>query len=298
MSGLSLVAPAEEDELLSSWLDRTATLHGIRRRDLLEWSKCSAATVIDVDDGPGEEDLLALTHMMRSNKADVWERTHGWLGCLRGDVVCRARARVRCQRCADDLRACHGVEVYLKHWTEAWRIRCIVCGDILSQSGEEAFSHELGWHWYEPIIADADRGSARVAAAIEQRLVSEMQHGRALGPLPGNARAPLLPTEVRSIFGLDRPDSHESGALSRLSFAKRLFVLAAVGAQRPKSAEGARRLLNVWLENRRLQNQAQRRRRKRRAGSSLKINVNLRPRPPESQINVANWPPARPQSQN
>lgn len=251
-----------------------------------------------IDDELPEVDLVALAQMMRSSQTGVWERTHGWLGCLRRDVICRVRGRIRCQRCADYLRERHGAAVYLKHWTEAWRIRCAVCGDILSQCGEEMFLHELGWYWYEPVIADADCGSARIAAAIDHWRVGDRRRGQGSGQPTRNTFPPLLSSLVVSIFRLDRTDPREPRALSRLQFAERLFVLAAVGARRLNDAEDAWRLLNVWLENRRVQRQVHCRRVVRRAGSSLKINVNLRLRPTQSQISIAESQPARPQSHN
>lgn len=174
MTSLSLIALPVSNEILSSWLDRTATLHGLHRHHLLNWSGCNTDQTSMVDDELADADLVALARMMRSSETDVWKRTHGWLGCLRRDVICRIRGRISCERCAEFLRERHGAEVYLKHWTEAWRIRCTACGGILSQGGEETFLDELGWYWYEPVIADADRGSARVAAAIEHRRVGDL----------------------------------------------------------------------------------------------------------------------------
>ena len=169
MNRLSLIAEPVPNEILSSWLDRTATLHGVRRHHLLKWSGYRGGVGRHIDHAVTDPDVAALAGMMRSNEPDVYARMHTGLGGLRDDVICRIRACVRCRRCADHLHALYGARVRLKHWTEAWRIRCIVCGDVLSQSGEEAFARELGWHWYEAVLAAADRGSAMVERAIDRQ---------------------------------------------------------------------------------------------------------------------------------
>ena len=98
----------------------------------------------------------------------------------------------------------------------------------------------------------------------------------------------LVPADVLSLFGLDGPDQRRLNALSRLSFAQRLFLLAALGAQRRSEAEQAQHFLRVWLANRQVQRRASLRRRPRRDGSSPSINMNSRLRLAPSQVKVAN----------
>jgi hypothetical protein len=236
--------------------------------------------------------------MMRSSGSEVYARTHTWLGRLRVDVICRTRSPISCRRCADHLQVLHGAKVRLKHWTEAWRIRCIMCGGILSQEGEGAFARELGWHWYEWVIAAADRGSAIVEDAIDRQRSAESHSRRLPARFAGHDNLTLVPTDVLWLFGFDNLDPRRPSTLSRLFFAQWFFVLAAVGAQRRAEAEYARHLLPVWLENRRLQRQTALRRRRRGAGCSLRINVNSRLRPGQSQIKVSTRAPALSQSQN
>jgi hypothetical protein len=83
--------------------------------------------------------------MLRSSRSEVCARTHTWLGPLRGDVICRIRSPVSCPHCAYHLQVLCGATVHLKHWMEAWRIRCTICGRILAQAGEGAFARELRW---------------------------------------------------------------------------------------------------------------------------------------------------------
>lgn len=298
MSQLSLIATPAHDELLSSWLDRTANLHGVRRHHLLEWSGYRGRTGRQLDQVVNETDIAIIARMMRSGKSEIYARTHTWLGCLRDDVICRARAPVSCQCCADSLQMCHGAQVRLKHWTEAWRIRCIVCGDILSQEREEAFSRELDWHWYEAVIIAADRGSTVVANAIGRQRSPENHPGEVPAQLVRHNSTSLVPADVLWLFGLDGTDPRCPNTLSRLSLTERLFLLAAVGARRPSEAEWARHLLRVWLQNRRLVRQTSMRRRQRSAGSSFKINVNLRLGPGRSQIKPSTLTSAYSQSQN
>jgi hypothetical protein len=182
LSQLSLVAIPTHNELLSSWLDRTATLHGVRRHHLLEWSGYRGDVWRHIDYEIRDTDVAALARMMRSSWSEVYARTHTWLGRLRvDDVICRTRSPISCRLCADHLQVLHGAKVRLKHWTEAWRIRCIMCGGILSQEGEGAFARELGWHWYEWVIAAADRGSAIVEDAIDRQRSAE-SHSRRFPP--------------------------------------------------------------------------------------------------------------------
>jgi hypothetical protein len=281
-----LVAIPTQNELLSSWLDRTAALHGVRRHHLLEWSGYRDKVGRHIDYEICDADVAALAHMMRVSMPEVYAKTHTWLGPLRDDVICRTRSPISCPHCADHLQMLHGAKVRLKHWTEAWRIRCSMCGGILSQEREEAFTRALRWHWYEAVIVAADRGSDMVEDAIARQCPAE------------NDNRSLVPADVLWLFGFDSLDPRRPGTLSRLSFAQRFFLLAAVGAQRRAEAEYARHLLQVWSENRRLQRQIALRQRRRGAGFSLKINVNSRRKPGQSQIRVSTRALALPQSQN
>ena len=198
-------------------------------------------------------------------------RTPGSVTCEMS-VICRVRAPVSCQSCADHLQVLYGAQVRLKHWTEAWRIRCVVCGNILSQDGEDAFERELGWHWYEAVITAADRGSTIVEDAIGRQRPAKNLCWHARRSRHDNPS--LVPADVLWLFGFNSPDPSSPNTLSRLSFAQRLFLLAAIGARRHSEAEDARHLLRV--ANRRLLRQTNRRRRRRNAGSSLKITVSWR----------------------
>jgi hypothetical protein len=280
---LCLIANPVKDEILSSWLERTALLHGLRLHHLLDWLEYGPISIRSFDRAISNVNIVAVAFMMRSSVPEISARTHSWLGCLQGQVIARMGSYIRCRRCADSLRASEAAEVRLKHWAEAWRIRC-ACGDILTQCGEETFSDELGWHWYQPIIAAADRGSMLIADAVERA------RGSAFLPLPTLTQrsqcsmAPILPLNVQSLFRLDRPDPQRPKTLSSQPFARRLFLLAAIGASCSSEANYSQRLLDVWLENRRLQRQT--RRRRRGAISSLEISVNLRLTPPQSQIGL------------
>jgi len=120
----------------------------------------------------------------------------------------------------------------------------MLCHGTLAQSGEEGFVRELDWHWYDAVLAAADRGAMLVEGAIHRQLTIPGRCEQASGP--SGRYAPLVPVEVLSLFGLDPSDPRRPSTLSRLSFAARLF--AAVGAQRRSEAEFARHLLRVWLE--------------------------------------------------
>jgi hypothetical protein len=236
--------------------------------------------------------------MLRSNRSAVCARTHIWLGPLLDDVICRTRSPISCLHCAYHLQVLCGGTIHLKHWTEAWRIRCTICGRILAQAGEGAFARELRWHWYEAIIMAADRGSRIVENAIASRRSRETRSGKTSAWLAGHGNLSIVPADLLWLFGLNNLNPNRPSNLSRLSFAQRFFLLAAVGAQRCAEAEYARHLLRVWLENRRVQRHATLRSRERRSGLSSKINVNSRLMPGQSQIKVATRHPALVQSQN
>lgn len=226
---------------------------------MLDWSEYGGAAEQRIDDSVVGRDLAALARLMRSNELDVCARTHHWPGRLRNDVISRKWIRIVCRRCDHRLQAFHGVKVRLKHWTEDWRIRCRICGDVLSQSGEMEFTRELEGHWYEPVIAAADRGSALVAGAIDRQRVGENRCEQASAQSVRHAAVRLLPSDALSLFRLDGSYPHRPQALSSLFFAQQLFLLAAIGSRRLADAVNARHLLAVWLENRRLQRQNARR---------------------------------------
>lgn len=293
-----MVAIPAGNELLSSWLDRTAVLHGVQRHHLLAWSGYRGGDGRQLDYNIHDTDAAALAHMMRPTGSEIHGRTHTWLGRLRDDVVCRTRYPISCQGCADRLQALHGAPVRLKHWTEAWHIRCLACGDILSQDGEGAFTRELTWHWYDAVIAAADRGSAIVEDAIDRQRAAEGHSAIPPTQLAGHANLSVLPADVQRLFWFDSLDPQRRRALSGLSFAHRLFHLAAVGAQRRAEAEYAGDLFRVWLVNRRVQHQIARRRRRRDTGFSLRINVNSRLAPGQSHNKISKRALARRQSHN
>jgi hypothetical protein len=169
------------------------------------------------------------------------------------------------------LNVLHGALVRLKSWSEAWRMRCASCGDILTQQGDEAFSRELRWDWYGPIIAAADDGSESVAEAIRLILSGGRPHDHRLGQFRQHGSQVLLPLSTSVAFGFGK-----SGMLCRplsgLCFAYRLFVLATAAARRPIDGQHARHLLDIWLQNRSLHRRTERRRRPRKvANPSLKL---------------------------
>ena len=73
------------------------------------------------------------------------------------------------------------VLIRLRPWTEAWRTRCMLCHGTLAQSGEEGFVRELDWHWYDAVLAAADRGAMLVEGAIHRQLTipGRCEHGLA-----------------------------------------------------------------------------------------------------------------------
>jgi hypothetical protein len=284
MRGLPIIALPVNDELLTSWLDRTALLHGLERQQLLTWAGCHEVAPRSIDEDASPSDVTAIARLMRASEGQIVARTHKWLGELRGQTVISMRLRIDCARCSNRLKVLHGALVRLKSWSEAWRIRCASCGDILTQNGDEAFSRELRWDWYDPIIAAADDGSESVAEAIRLILSGVSPHGHRLGQSCLHGSQALLPLSTLAAFGFGK-----SGMLCRplsgLCFAYRLFVLSTAAARRPIDGQHARHLLDIWLQNRSLHRRTERRRRRRKvANPSLKINVNLRLGQRQSQI--------------
>lgn len=297
MRGLPRIALPVDDELLSSWLDRTAFLHGIERRQLLVWAGCNEAVLRSVDEDVSPSDARAIAGLMRSCEGQIIGRTHQWLGDLRRQTISPIRLRIDCSRCSTYLKVAYGTTVRLKSWSEAWRIRCTSCGDILTQRGDEEFSRELRWHWYDRVISAADEGSEYVAGAIRLIRLGEYAQGFRLSQLYPHGSRSLLPLNTLAAFGFGK-SGMLCRSLSGLCFAHRLFVLATAGSFQPIDGEHARHLLGIWLQNRSLYRQAEQRRRRKVVNSSLNINVNSRLASRQSQINGSRVGAKPAQSQN
>jgi hypothetical protein len=282
MRGLPLIAPVN-DELLTSWLDRTALLHGLERQQLLAWAGCHEVTPRSIDEDASPSDVTAIARLMRTCEGQIVARTHKWLGELRSQTISPMRLGIDCARCSGNLKVLHGASVKLKSWSEAWRIRCASCGDILTQHGDERFSRELRWHWYDPVIAAADDGSESIAKAIRLVLSGERPRGHRLGQFCLDGSQVLLPLNTLAAFGFGKSGMLRR-SLSGLCFAYRLFVLATAAVHRPIEGQYARHLLDIWLQNRSLHRQTERRRTRKVANPSLIINVNLRLPQRQSQI--------------
>ncbi|WP_297834157.1 hypothetical protein [Pseudomonas sp.] len=287
MNGLPLTAIQVDGEILSSWLDRTAALHGVQRHHLLKWVNCSHLKGALIDGLLSREDTAAIAWMMRVNETQVAAKTHGWLGAHLYEVTTPHRLRIQCAKCSARLMKAYGETVNIKEWSEAWRIRCSFCGGILTQRGEEQFRQELEWYWYTSILDSADRASAILDEKIRRIVSRASRDGGTQQQHPEQTLSSLFPEYILSQFThLDATLYRPRPRLASISFSTRLFLLAAAGAQTFEGARRARYLLNVWQENRAVHNRAKKKKHARTANPSLRNNVNLRLRRVQSQINV------------
>jgi hypothetical protein len=76
MRGLPIIALPVNDELLTSWLDRTALLHGLERQQLLTWAGCHEVAPRSIDEDASPSDVRAIARLMRASEGQIVARTH------------------------------------------------------------------------------------------------------------------------------------------------------------------------------------------------------------------------------
>jgi hypothetical protein len=127
---LPVVPRALEDELLSSWLDRTARFYLVRTSDLLTHMGISIRSAAHLDHELSLAQAIVMAGFVDHAPDMLLGMTHVGLPHDCRPLVQFRKPRHLC-------RGCDGARtgVVLKSWMQAWRITCRTCGALLVDDG-------------------------------------------------------------------------------------------------------------------------------------------------------------------
>jgi hypothetical protein len=183
---------AENDEVLSSWLTRSAALYRVRPETLLEQLGISEIVPAVLDRRALPMDLERLSVAMRSSPEAIRRMTFTGEAPEALEFVTHRRPFWTCRRCASEFAGRDLAQVRLRTWFIAVASRCRRCGGHLTPL-RAGVSRAL-----RDIIAEGE--PYELYATVRDRLAHAFETGRPVGaatramralaaPVPTNKRA-------------------------------------------------------------------------------------------------------------
>lgn len=185
---------AENDEVLSSWLTRSAALCRVRPETLLEQLGISEVVPTALDRRALPMDLARLAVAMRSSPEAIRRMTFTDEGPEALEFVTHRRPFWTCRRCVSEFADRDLAQARLRTWFIAVASRCLRCGGQLSPARVRA-SRAL-----HNIIADGEPYEAYTM--VRDRLAHALETGRPIGAATRAMRALAapVPTDNRALY--------------------------------------------------------------------------------------------------
>jgi hypothetical protein len=181
---------AEDDEVLSSWLTRSAALYRVRPETLLEQLGISEIVPTVLDRWALPLDLERLSIALRSSPEAVRRMTFTGESPEALEFVARRLPLWTCRRCASEFTDRHLARVSLRTWFIAVASRCRRCGEQLTPVRARA-SRAL-----HNIITDREPYEAY--AMVRDRLSHAFETGRPIGAVTRAMRALAAPVPTNN----------------------------------------------------------------------------------------------------
>ena len=130
------------DELLSSWLGRHATYYGVTGPFFANWLMLGTSNLSTLDHRLGLLQVARLSEKLRCDPIALVGMTFVDKLEQSSDIICRGRVPQICRPCVDRYTQENASEAISKHWRNAWRVTCPVCGSPLSDTIEHRDNRE------------------------------------------------------------------------------------------------------------------------------------------------------------
>ena len=156
------------DELLSSWLRRTAAEYGVSFEQLAQHVGLSRTKPADIDHDLSPDEVGQLAGAMRVERAEVRRRLHPPLRPPARSLRARRAPIQVCATCRTRHLASYAHPVVLRAWFEFWRVECQACQSLLSSLRKLVLdrcnpAREYP-NWFSGIMPAARRGADRLHA--------------------------------------------------------------------------------------------------------------------------------------
>ncbi len=173
---LPVVLKAARDELLSSWLARHARFYGVTGSFFAKWLGLGDIRLSTLDHRLGLGQVARLAEKFRCDPAALIDMTHIDKRDGRvSDLISRGRQTQICHPCADRYARDGAEGAISKHWSEAWRITCPVCGLAFTDTSEHRGSRAtlLETTPFEDLWPEAVAGERIVEKSFNDRQLEE-----------------------------------------------------------------------------------------------------------------------------
>jgi TniQ len=188
------ILSAENDEVLSSWLTRSAALYRVRPETLLEQLGISEVVLAALDRRANPMDLERLSVAMRSSPEAIRRMTFTGEAPEALEFVTHRLPFWTCRWCVSEFAAADLAQARLRTWFITVASRCRRCGGQLTPVRVRA-SRAL-----HNIIADGE--PYRAYALVRDRLGHAFETGRPIGAVirAMRALAAPVPTDNRALY--------------------------------------------------------------------------------------------------
>lgn len=134
MGPIPIIPEPEVDELLSSWVTRTADIYYAKPSSLLEQIGCIETSPLMLDRRPEPADIDVIALSLRKTRAEIVDMTFSGVALEALEFVTHNRPGLRCYKCCAEFgaRGLHGVVMRRWHLTVA--TNCRKCGEFLRPS--------------------------------------------------------------------------------------------------------------------------------------------------------------------
>jgi hypothetical protein len=130
---LPVILKPQQDELLSSWLQRHATYYRVGARRLLQHFGLSAPSLQYLDHYISLPQSILLAGFFRRQPADISAMTHTKMPLDLQDMTRWQNPAQICQECTEHHEQNDACGTTLKNWMQTWRVTCQLCGSTLSE---------------------------------------------------------------------------------------------------------------------------------------------------------------------
>jgi hypothetical protein len=181
---------AETDEILSSWLMRSAALYRVRPQTLLEQLGLSENVPVDLDRRARPMDLERLAVALRSSPEVIRRMTFTGESPEALEFVAHRLPLWTCRRCVAEFVERELAQVRLRTWFIAAASRSLRCGGLLTPARARA-SGAL-----HNIIADGE--PYEFYASVRDRIAHAFEAGRPVGAVTRAMRALAAPVPTNN----------------------------------------------------------------------------------------------------